>query len=183
MGLWDMAGEALDTVTGPLSSIAKNVFMDEVHPVVGSVVRTDLALGLASHTGIFVGDNRIVEITEVDDKARVQIVSPKQFVNGGATRTGVYIYTAAAKYANGDLYALGDHGIADRALKAVGSRGKYFTMCNNCHQFTRYCITGIDDEFSTPWTVDDIVEALKEKFGVDDVYWRSTGSAFSGYKS
>ena len=86
MGMFSMAGEFLDTVTGPASSLVKNVFMDTVHPVVGSVVRTDLAFGLASHTGIYVGENRIVEITEVDDEARVQIVPPLPFCSSPATR-------------------------------------------------------------------------------------------------
>ena len=183
MGMFSMAGEFLDTVTGPASSLVKNVFMDTVHPVVGSVVRTDLAFGLASHTGIYVGENRIVEITEVEDEARVQIVTPRQFLDGGWTRTGAYVYVASEKFDNGDLYALGSQSIADRALAAVGPRGRYYAMCNNCHQFTRYCITGIDNEYSTPWTVDDIVEALKKRFRVDDVYWRSAGGVFAGYGS
>ena len=57
--------------------------------------------------------------------------------------------------------------------EAIGSRGEYYFMCNNCHQFTRYCVTGVDDESSTPWTVDDIVEALKKKRFVEgEICWR-----------
>lgn len=174
LGVFDMLGEAVDTVSGPLSSIVKNVFMDTVNPVPGSIVRTDLMCGLFSHTGVYVGKNQIIEITDIGGKAKVQSVSVKGFLSGGVMRTGVYIYVAAGKSGD-ELYPLASREISERARKACGGRGKYFTMCNNCLQFTRYCITGEDDETSTPWTVDDIVEALKSKYGVDDVYWRSTG--------
>ena len=66
--------------------------------------------------------------------------------------------------------------------EAIGSRGEYYFMCNNCHQFTRYCVTGVDDESSTPWTVDDIVEALKKKFVEDEICWRSATDSLQYYK-
>lgn len=181
MGLFDMAGEVIDTLTGPVSSIARNVFMDQVSPKIGCVVRTDLWLGLATHTGIYVGDNTIIEITEEDDTARVRAVTPKEFVSGGPNRTGVYIYIACGK-SDGEVYALGSEDIARRAREAIGSRGEYYFMCNNCHQFTRYCVTGVDDESSTPWTVDDIVEALKKKFVEDEICWRSAAGSLQYYK-
>lgn len=174
-----------------LEQITKEEFdmsMGNAYPVVGSVVRVSLA-GAFSHTGIYVGENRIVEITEVNGKALVQLVTPKQFLkgNGGdlSPRTGRHIKVASAKCAKYDyLYALGSQDIADRALEAVGSsRGEYYVLCNNCHQFTRYCITGIDDEASTPWTVSDIDKALQKKFGVCDVYWCGVGNAFPDCES
>lgn len=180
MGLLDMAGEVIDTLGGPISSIAKRVLMDQVSPVPGCVVRADICLGLSSHTGIYVGGDTIIEITDVDGEAMVRSVTPSEFLNGGETRTGAYIYVAASERGD-EMYALGCEDIARRARQALGSRGKYFTLCNNCHQFTRYCILGEDDEDSTPWTVDDIVEALKSKFGVEDVYWRCAEDYFQCY--
>jgi len=173
----NIVGEVMTSVFNPIECLVKNNFCDIVVPKAGSVVRCDLLGGIvASHTGICVGQNEIVEIQENDGWAYVHIASLTDFLTSSIVRTGRYLYVASAPSADGRMVALGSSDIAQRAREAIGSRrGKYFTLCNNCHQFTRYCVEGIDRDESTPWGVEDVVEALKDKFGVRNVVWRSTG--------
>ena len=61
-------------------SLVKNVFCDIVKPKVGSVVKVDLAGGGLSHTGIYVGNGEIVEVTNIDGNAEVRRVSTEEFL-------------------------------------------------------------------------------------------------------
>ena len=154
-------------------SIEKNIFSEDVKPVVGSVLKCDLALNMASHTGIYLGNDRIAEVTEINGRARVRAVSPDEFLNGDSdsmARTGAFIYVAAC-----DGEALGSAEIARRARTWLNrSRGKYGVTDNNCHKFTAYCITGSEPD-DVIWSEDEIAELVAEAFGVDSVEWCSTG--------
>ena len=87
-----------------------------VKPKRGSIVKVELALGAASHTGVYVGNGEIVEI---------------------------YVDISVA---SSDNKALCSEEIAARAEaeleRCSGGRGEYGLFSNNCHAFTRYCITG-----------------------------------------
>ena len=154
-------------------SIEKNIFSEDVKPVVGSVLKCDLALNMASHTGIYLGNDRIAEVTEINGRARVRAVSPDEFLNGDSdsmARTGAFIYVAAC-----DGEALGSAEIARRARTWLNrSRGEYGVTDNNCHKFTAYCITGSEPD-DVIWSEDEIAELVAEAFGVDSVEWCSTG--------
>ena len=85
-----------------LESIAAE-FKDRVKPVPGSVLRVDLCGGAnflggrICHTGIYLGNDEIAEITNVRGKARAHVVDPSDFLNGQGTnfiRTGLNIYVA-----------------------------------------------------------------------------------------
>ena len=150
-----------------------------VKPIPGSVLKCDLVLGAACHTGIYLGNDRIVEVTEIDGRARVRAVSPDEVLNGdpdSLVRTGVTIYVAAS-----GGKALGSAVIARRARASLNrSRGKYKLLENNCHMFTRYCITGTDSDESV-LTEEEIEEILCDTFGVDSVTWCSTGLGYGDY--
>ena len=150
-----------------------------VKPIPGSVLKCDLVLGAACHTGIYLGNDRIVEVTEIDGRARVRAVSPDEFLNGdpdSLVRTGVTIYVAAS-----GGKALGSAVIARRARASLNrSRGEYKLLENNCHMFTRYCITGIDSDESV-LTESEIEEILCDTFGIDSVTWCSTGLGSGDY--
>ncbi len=154
-------------------SIEKNIFSEDVKPVVGSVLKCDLALNMASHTGIYLGNDRIAEVTEINGRARVRAVSPDEFLNGDSdsmARTGAFIYVAAC-----DGEALGSAEIARRARTWLNrSRGDYSVTDNNCHKFTAYCITGSEPD-DVIWSEDEIAELVADAFGVDSVEWCSTG--------
>ena len=161
-------------------SLVKNVFYDKVEPCVGSVVKVDLVGGLAVHSGIYVGDGKIVEVTNIDGAAAVRRVSTTEFINGpgGFFRTGVYIYVACKKARNGTCVPMGAQGIADRANAAVDHVSTYDLVTNNCHLFTEYCVTG--EKPVPPGILFSIENALKRRFvrheyeRLQDV-WRATG--------
>ena len=147
-----------------LESIEKNIFCDKVFPKPGSILKVDLALNpvaSACHTGIYVGHNRIVEMTNDDGTGIIKKVSPKYFLNYSLWRTGVFIYVACAEK-DGKYYPLAAPEIAERALEAVGNETKYNLLLDNCHLFVEYCITGKYD--SLLGTLENIEASLAVKF-------------------
>jgi len=159
-------------------------FKEKIKPVPGSVLKCDLAGGAnflggtLCHTGIYLGNDRIVEITKVGSRrrAKVHIVDPSDFLNGKGTnfiRTGINIYVAT----DGEGRALGGDDIAKCALDyriAHRSRGTYDLVDNNCHTFTVRCVTGAEPA-DAQLTERDVERALKRKFGCRKVTWEPTG--------
>ena len=58
-------------------SFFDNVFRDLALPTRGSVVYCDLALSTVEHTGIYVGDNKIVHL---DGSGLIEVVTPEKFL-------------------------------------------------------------------------------------------------------
>ena len=165
---------------GLFDSFVKNVFCDVVKPRIGSVLKVALPLG-ADHTGIYIGNDEIVEVTNVDGVATVQIVSAEEFIEGeGFARTGMFIYVACKQDRNGNCIAMGSKDIADRARAAVGQTSRYNLVFNNCHMFVEYCITGKRSDLSG--ILMGVETALDNKF-IEHGYerladmWRSTGES------
>lgn len=170
-----------------LESIAAE-FKDRVKPVPGSVLRVDLCGGAnflggrICHTGIYLGNDEIAEITNVRGKARAHVVDPSDFLNGQGTnfiRTGLNIYVAT----DGCGRALAAPEIAERARGCFGPpggrplparAGEYDLVDNNCHTFVVRCVTG--REPSRPKLNDrDVAAALKRLFKCERVTWEPTG--------
>ncbi|HBC3964208.1 TPA: hypothetical protein KD885_003856 [Vibrio parahaemolyticus] len=113
-------------------------FVDEVvrdtveEPAIGSVVYTELMLGgLAEHSGIYIGDNQIVELS---GQGIIQVVSPDEFISGG---TGLCIHVSCH-----DTIPVGCTAAARRAQDSISDRRDYSFLTDNCHQFTAGCLTG-----------------------------------------
>lgn len=170
-----------------LESIAAE-FKDRVKPVPGSVLRVDLCGGAnflggrICHTGIYLGNDEIAEITNVRGKARAHVVDPSDFLNGQGTnfiRTGLNIYVAT----DGCGRALAAPEIAERARGCFGPpggrplparAGDYDLVDNNCHTFVVRCVTG--REPSKPKLNDrEVAAALKRVFKCERVIWEPTG--------
>ena len=167
---------------GFLESFVKNVFCDVVKPRPGSVVKVDLALPGADHTGIYIGNDEIVEVANVDGVATVRIVSAEEFIEGDDcySRIGTFIYVACKQDRKGNCIAMGSKDVADRARAAVGEESKYNIVFNNCHMFVEYCITGRRNDLSG--ILMGVETALDDKF-IEHGYerladmWRSTGES------
>ena len=170
-----------------LESIAAE-FKDRVKPVPGSVLRVDLCGGAnflggrICHTGIYLGNDEIAEITNVRGKARAHVVDPSDFLNGQGTnfiRAGLNIYVAT----DGCGRTLAAPEIAERARGCFGPpggrplparAGEYDLVDNNCHTFVVRCVTG--REPSRPKLNDrDVAAALKRVFKCERVTWEPTG--------
>jgi Lecithin retinol acyltransferase len=118
-----------------VESFVDNVFRDPVNPAIGSVVYCELALGLAEHSGIYVGNG---EIAHLDGSGKLEIVDPYTFINRlGGLNTAMSIYVSTK-----GLEARGSKAVANRAKKMAGRRRKYSLLSDNCHQFTSGCLTG-----------------------------------------
>jgi hypothetical protein len=106
-------------------------FRGNVKPRPGSLVYRDLYFGYAEHSGIYVGDDQIVEL---DGQGRIREVSPTAFIGDG---TGTCIYVSCY-----NEHAVGEDIVAQRALERVGKGREYHLLLNNCHQFSSGCISG-----------------------------------------
>jgi len=136
----------------------------EVQPEIGSVVKVALSLPLADHSGIYIGDDKIVELANINGTATIRIVSSEHFKEGDdkISRIGSSIYVACKKNRNGKCIAMGSQDIADRAKAAVGETSQYSLFFNNCHMFTEYCITG--KKYNLLGTLSGVQAALNKKF-------------------
>ena len=158
--------------------IRKNVLGDRVKPIEGSVLRVDLAFNLlgAYHSGIYIGNDEIVEVYNDAGEARIRKVSPDVFLerDDPILGSGCYIYVAVANIA-GELRPFGGRDIADYARQMVGkSLGSYQLLNNNCHMFSEECIS-CGGPRSLAWFPKAIENALIKKFGAYQVEWASTG--------
>ena len=178
-----VTGAAAALIMDGADSLIKNQFCDIVTPRRGSLLRVDLAgrpfaTDDLCHTGIYLGNNRVAEVTSDDHtgEALVRIISTRDFLCGDfpSPRTGLYIYTACGKNSKGRCFALGSEEAAQRAEKLSGSkRGKYNILFNNCHMFCYYCLSGIDARSS--FSVSSVESLLSRKNGRSEILWRSTG--------
>src|SRR5690606_3610043 len=122
---------------GPVGSTLEtfvDIFRDPVTPIRGSILYTDLAFGFAEHSGIYIGNNRIIELNKHGDIAEV---SPEEFISGG---TGLNIYVSC----KGEQ-AVGSEIAACNAEFYLGGRRNYSFLMDNCHQFVASCFTANTD--------------------------------------
>ena len=131
-------------------SFMDNVLKKRVTPAVGSVVYCELVFDMASHSGVYVGDNRIVHL---DGSGKIEIVSAKEFLKRlDGFNSAISIYVSCK-----DSVPVGSEEIAKRALDMAGNSLDYNLVFNNCHKFTSGCVTGDFDNS------DIILEKLKSK--------------------
>lgn len=92
-------------------SVIDNLFRKQVKPEFGSIVFCTLLPPLAEHSGVYVGDNKIVHLNRKGD---IEKVSLDQFLN----RTpAISIYVSSK---NGK--AIGNEKVGKYALKQVGKK-------------------------------------------------------------
>lgn len=116
-------------------SVVSHVFCDHVSPLAGSIVRCDLISGYAEHTGIYIGNNRIVHL---NGEGAVESVTPIQFLNRlDGINSAISIYVSCK-----DGAAVGSAKAAERAASMIGKSRKYNLLFDNCHQFTSGCFSG-----------------------------------------
>ena len=75
--IMNVAPVVVNSICGIIKSTYKN-FDTKVMPKKGSVLYCDLSFGIAEHSGIYVGDNRIVHL---NGKGEIEAVSPAAFLS------------------------------------------------------------------------------------------------------
>ena len=145
---------------GPVANAAEsfvdNVFRDAVTPVRGSLLYCDMAFGYMDHSGIYVGNNRIVQL---GGSGHIKYVSPREFIKD---KTAISIYVSCI-----DESPVGDERAADRAEASVGSTRDYSLLRNNCHIFCSECLTGQSNSDRFLWM---LKLAAEQTMGVNT--WR-----------
>jgi len=126
----NVAPVVVNSICGIIKSTYKN-FDTKVMPKKGSVLYCDLSFGIAEHSGIYVGDNRIVHL---NGKGEIEAVSPAAFLSPFALQD---IYVSCMENS-----AVGSERVANHALSMVGKKRNYNFVMNNCQQFTTGCLTG-----------------------------------------
>lgn len=144
----------------PLYNMAESlvdVCRDKVLPCIGSVLYCDLFFGYMDHSGIYIGNGEIVHLSS---KGNIEIVSPKQFIDGG---TACSIYVSCR-----ETIAVGSVTAANRARTSVGTSRKYNFLLDNCHQFSSGCLSGnFNNIHNFLWMLKD-----ESKKNIDSDSWR-----------
>ncbi len=120
-----------------LLSLANNYAVDVV-PKIGAIVCCGLG-GILDHTGIYVGDNTIVELS---GSGLVKAVSMERFL---AERSGKQIFIACDSKAQPLVNKLA----AQKAVEQLFNYYEYDVISNNCHRFIWQCFEQRDDDLST----------------------------------
>lgn len=108
----------------------------KVKPVKGSVLYCDLAYGYAEHSGIYIGDNRIIHL---NGKGRIEMIKSDEFVTKWSYDREIYV----SSYNDmGSANAVGSAQVAQRAFTQLGKQRDYSLFSDNCHQFTAGCLLG-----------------------------------------
>jgi len=137
-----------------MESIIDNYIRDNVKPQEGSLLYCKLAFGFIEHSGIYIGDNKIVHL---DGSGKVQVVSPSEFINRlEGTNIAFTIWVSCI-----DNKAVGDKKISKRAKSQIGKERNYNLLSDNCHQFSAGCITG---EFDNNYNYFYQLESLSRQF-------------------
>lgn len=141
-GVYGIVGEVAE-------SFVDNVVRDKVTPALGSVVYCGLLNNLVEHSGIYVGNNRIVHL---DGSGRIEAIDPEGFLGRlGGLNMAMTIYVSSR---NGR--AVGDEHVGHRAAAMVGSSRSYSVILDNCHQFSAGCLTGdFDNAHNFLWMLKD----------------------------
>ena len=114
------------------------LFIRSAQPQRGSVVFCRL-VGMLEHTGICIGDDRIVHL---DGSGLVEEVGPSEFMSriDGAN-------PSLTVYCSCDVLGvpIGRKEFAERAERRLGQARQYNLLVDNCHSFTSECVTGGSD--------------------------------------
>ena len=140
-------------------SIIDNCVRDKVCPKPGSVLYFEMAFAAAEHSGIYVGEGEVVELS---GEGTIQKVSVSEFLDVPfIVNTAISIYVSSK-----DGHAVGSEAVARRARSMVGCRRDYNLILDNCHQFTSGCLTGdFENSDNFLWLLKD---SAKKHLGADE---------------
>jgi hypothetical protein len=131
---------------------------------VGAIVFCDLLWGAEKHSGVYIGENKIIELNGNGYLTEVDLY---QFVYGSKLkpRTGKTLKTFCD--INGRV--LSDINIAKKAwiykesFSKLGYRWGYNLFFKNCHKFTTYCM--IESDINNTIIFEDLKLVVSRYFG------------------
>jgi len=130
----------------------------QAEPIVGAVVCCAIA-GVLDHTGIWVGDDTIIELA---GNGLIKGVSSERFTQ---QRSGSNIFIACDSSAQ----PLADPKAAQRAIEQLYQYQPYDVINNNCHQFIWRCYAPKSQGFTTFRTLNERLAHYFDR----QIYWDS----------
>ena len=156
--IFRVVGAVVTAAPNLAESFVDSVFRDSVEPEVGSVVYCDMCMGMAEHSGIYIGNNEIIHFTS---EGNIEKVTPNEFIED---TTAMNILVSC-----NDEEAVGSYTVARRAKGMLHETRDYNVIFNNCHQFSSGCLTGdFDNSDNFLWMLKD-----RSKENIDSNTWRN----------
>lgn len=120
----------LEPHESPVATYPTDLFYSDqtISPEIGSIVCCGVGAVL-DHTGIWVGDNTIIEL---DGNGLIKPVSPRRFTDD---RSGKGIFIACDSLGK----PLNSEVAAQNAIEKIYQQRDYHLFDNNCHQFIWQC--------------------------------------------
>jgi hypothetical protein len=135
-------------------------------PYAGTPVYTELGFGLMEHSGIYMGQGRLVEL---NGRGGIADVTIKEFT-GHLTTFNHELWVPVLKKPEFEA-VISFSNAYENALEALfNSSGRnYNLILDNCHQFTSGCITGdFENSDNFLWMLKDTVE----KYEGEKIVWK-----------
>lgn len=117
----------------PLKYWIDSTFRQQVEPVLGSVLYSDLWVAV-EHSGIYMGDGQISNI-EVDGFAEgvVRASTARDFTSKSTMGKKIYVSCDGSG-------PVGHPAVAEHSTERLGERSFYGLVIKNCHQFSTECV-------------------------------------------
>lgn len=143
-----LVDEAVDS-TIPKGPFSKN----NNEPSYGSPIYTDIGFKISGHSGIYVGDNRVIALNGRGDISEVTL---SEFVSHSTT---IHQYIYVPYYKDYPEMAIGFAMAGARAEDMLGEKRRYNVFIDNCHHFCSGCLTGdFENADSFLWMLKNTVE-------------------------
>ncbi|MCA1056964.1 hypothetical protein LCM10_18535 [Rossellomorea aquimaris] len=124
----------------------------KVEPSFGSPIYTDLGFGTEGHSGIYVGNNKVVALKGNGE------ISECSLVDFTSHPTTVHQHIYVPYFTDAPYWSIGFPLAGSRAMAAVGKSRKYHVFMDNCHQFCSGCFTGdFENADNALWMLKDTI--------------------------
>jgi hypothetical protein len=132
-------------------------------PSYGSPIYTDIGFKVSGHSGIYVGNNRVIAL---NGRGNISKVTLSEFVSHPTT---IYEHIYVPYYRHSPERAIGFAMAGARAEEMLGKKRDYNMFIDNCHQFCSGCLTGdFENADNALWMLKHTVE----KEHGDQIYWQ-----------
>ncbi|TXK84300.1 lecithin retinol acyltransferase family protein [Paenibacillus sp. N3.4] len=125
---------------------------ENLEPSYGSVIYTELGFGTMEHSGIYMSDGEVIDLS---GNGHIRRVSLKEFT-GHITTFNHEIYVPCYPDWDGTIST---SMAGYRASEKVGESRNYKLVMDNCHQFCAGCVTGdFENASNFLWMLKDVVQ-------------------------
>jgi hypothetical protein len=150
-------------IAGVVKTVYSGLFEERVNPQIGSIVHCDIVPGFANHSGIYVGNNRIICLSSEGEVVEVHYSDFYPSLYGAEEILSPCIWVSCC-----GENPVGSSSAVERARAKLNSYRDYHFIMENCHQFCSGCLSG---DFENSSVLLSFLETdCKEHIGFDN--WR-----------